>query len=179
MPSFTCNQSCRSGRCSCGAVDERGVVRDGAALHVGMMFMDNANRAERKPLAMMNDAEIKTMRDSVRGMPVEKAMALPIYDGFRGLLDDGGQPMERGRALIDGAIIGNGSPAQTESSACRAAAYRDHMIEQMRGANKPPVNDNRPGAVTADGRRIADIADPTERARQRMIADMANEHRGA
>uniref|UniRef100_A0A7C1P3X6 Uncharacterized protein n=1 Tax=Agrobacterium albertimagni TaxID=147266 RepID=A0A7C1P3X6_9HYPH len=133
MPTFNCNQSCRSGRCSCGAVDDRGVVRDGAALRVGVMFMDHANHAERKPLAMMTDSEIRTMRDSVRGMPVLKAAALPIYDQFRGILDDNGTPMEQMRALYDGATY---TPTEPTREECRAAAARDHMIEQMRDAHK-------------------------------------------
>jgi len=98
-----------------------------------VMFMDHANHAERKPLAMMTDSEIRTMRDSVRGMPVLKAAALPIYDQFRGILDDNGTPMEQMRALYDGATY---TPTEPTREECRAAAARDHMIEQMRDAHK-------------------------------------------
>lgn len=130
MPTFNCNQSCRSGRCSCGAIDEQGVVRDGAALHVGMMFMDNANRAERKTLTMMTDSEIKNMRDSVKGMPVAQAAALPIYDNVRGLRVSGMSAPEY-YALLSGAVPANPVSGR---DACRSAAMRDHMIEGMRNA---------------------------------------------
>ncbi|PHJ93353.1 hypothetical protein VF09_37385, partial [Nostoc linckia z9] len=66
-----------SKKCTCGAVKD-GVVVNGAALRIPLMMTDSAPQQHRKELTMMNDAEIKNMRDSVKGMPVAQAAALPI-----------------------------------------------------------------------------------------------------
>uniref|UniRef100_A0A7C1NXI0 Uncharacterized protein n=1 Tax=Agrobacterium albertimagni TaxID=147266 RepID=A0A7C1NXI0_9HYPH len=79
---------------------------------------------------MMNDAEIKTMRDSVRGMPVAQAAALPIYDNVRGLRVSG-MPAPEYYALLSGAVPASKTPVREAS---QSAAYRDHMIEGMRNA---------------------------------------------
>lgn len=124
-----------SKKCTCGAVQD-GVLVNGATLHIPLLMKDSAPPAIRKELTMMNDTEIKTMRDSVRGMPVMQAAALPIYDQFRGLRDDNGTPMEQMRALYDGAVYSASEPSR---EACRAAAYRDHMIDDMRSAHKTVI----------------------------------------
>ncbi|MFN3506215.1 MAG: hypothetical protein ACK4ZU_01980 [Allorhizobium sp.] len=126
---------------------------------------------------MMTDTEIKTMRDSVRGMPVMQAAALPIYDQFRGLRDDNGTPLEQVRALYDGAVYSAPEPSR---EACRAAAYRDQMIADMANAHKRTASDNGSLVPSLQGStHIPDGVDPVEHARTRMIADMANQHRAA
>lgn len=169
MPKFECDQSCRSGPCQCGAIDANGVVQDGGIVRASITIMDASpdrltirDDSKRKPLAMMTDAEIKTMRDSVPSMTINQAAALPIYDEFRGLLDDGGVPMERIRAMYDGAQPGEIKPTDQE---CRVQAHRDHMIEQMRDAHKSPS--------TSGGH----VSPSVEQARAGMVADMANAHR--
>lgn len=91
-----------SKKCTCGAVQD-GVLRNGATLHVPLLMKDSAPPAIRKELTMMNDAEIKSMRDSVRGMLVAKAAALPIYDNVRGLTVSG-MPAPEYYAVLDGAV---------------------------------------------------------------------------
>lgn len=144
-----CDQSCRTrkGLCACGALKD-GVLQDGHSLQVSLMITDGSVMpGERKVLAMMTDSEIRDMRASVRGMPVSRAMLLPIYDEFRGLLDDGGQPMARARAFIDGAVYDRSSIEPTEEN-IRALgdvlAARQMMVADLRSAHRQPINDNEP-----------------------------------
>jgi hypothetical protein len=169
MPQFNCDQSCKSGPCQCGAIDANGVVQDGGIVRASITIMDASpdrlmirDNAERKTLTMMTDAVIKTMRDSVCTMTIDQAAALPIYDAYRGLFDDGGVPMERCRAMYDGAQPGEIKPTDQE---CRVQAHRDHMIEQMRDAHRTPY--------TCGGH----VSPSVEQARAAMVADMANAHR--
>lgn len=101
MTGFVCDGSCRSGRCKCGVP---GVLSDGEWVHVPLLLRDGAPapNTERKPLAMMTDAETRTMRDSVKTMTVEDASKLPIYDNVRGARWSG-MPAEEYFALTDGA----------------------------------------------------------------------------
>lgn len=58
----------------------------------------------RKDLKMMTDAEKQTMRDSVRGMPLAQAAALPIFDDVRGLWTRG-MKAEEYFAMTAGAVV--------------------------------------------------------------------------
>ena len=69
-------------------------ARGGPELRMG----DSANRQA------MTDAEMKAMRDSVRGMPLEQAAALPIFDNVRGSWTSG-MPAEQYFAIVNGAIV--------------------------------------------------------------------------
>ena len=109
------------------AVVER--ARGGADLRIG----DSAGGA-RKELHTMTDAEQQTMRDSVRGMPLEQAAALPIYDNVRGLFTSGMQA-EKYFAIIDGATVEARTPTADELSA--QAAY-DQMVADLNGSRTSP-----------------------------------------
>ncbi len=97
------------------------VLRDGDSVLVRMLAKDGATR---KPLAMMTDAERQTMRDSVKGMPLSQAAALPIYDAVRGSVMSG-RPAQEHYALIDGA-----EPDRTAAQD-RADAYRDGYVDRL------------------------------------------------
>ena len=84
--------TCSGPVCSCGAA---GVVKDGAGVSVSASMMDGA--------AMMTDAQRKAMRDSVKGMPLHQAAALPIYDNVRNA-SAGGMNAAEWYALMDGAV---------------------------------------------------------------------------
>jgi hypothetical protein len=168
-------QKPKVGECSCGLFRDGVMVRNGS-IRIPIILMDRAApTTERKTLAMMTDADIRDMRVSVRGMPVSKAALLPIYDEFRGMIDDGGVPMERMRALCDGAVYDGSGIAATPENAMAIGdaeyAYRK-MVADMGGAHRQPVNDNRP-THTRDGRLIDSLPEH-ERAYQRMVADMAD-----
>ncbi len=145
-------------------------ARGGSELRLGDSAGQNG-----KEFRTMTDADRLAMRDRVRGMPLDEAAALPIYDEFRGIFDDGGVPLERLRALHDGAVSSAGASCDGQD---RVEAYRDHMIEQMRDAHVSAVNDNRPKTLqyAADGRPMSQLTD-SERAREQMIHDMGNAHR--
>ncbi|MBB5041893.1 DUF2213 domain-containing protein [Shinella fusca] len=72
-------------------------ARGGADLRIG----DSGH----KNLATVEDAERRAMRDSVKGMPLTDAMALPLYDDIRGVIVSG-MPAERYYAILDGANVG-------------------------------------------------------------------------
>lgn len=97
-------------------------ARGGADLRIG----DSGNPG-RKEISTMTDAEVQTMRDSVRGMPMAQAAALPIYDDFRGFYSQG-MPGNELQALYDGAL-----PQERQQTAeqARAEATRDQMIHEM------------------------------------------------
>lgn len=118
---------------------------------------------------MMTDAEKRTMRDSVRGMPLAQASALPIYDNVRGLRTSG-VAAEEYYAILDGAVPG---PHVMSDAEAKAEAARDHMIDSMNNQWRQPVNDNakKPHEFARDGRRLADMA-PVDRAYEEMVLDM-------
>lgn len=144
-----CDGSCHRPNirdCACGMIRDGVMVRSGS-IRVSALMMDSAPPSqERKTLTMMNDTEIRDMRASVRGMPVSKAAALPIYDEFRNILDDSGQSMARARAFYDGAVYdGPGiDPTPENVMALGDAAYAyQKMVSDMANAHRQPVNDNR------------------------------------
>lgn len=124
------------GRCICGAVDERGVVRDGHAVRIGsIMFQDGkpAAPSSRRALAMMTDTEIRTMQDSVKTMTASDAAKLPIYDNVRGSTY-GGQPAERYFAIADGARPDPVNDAQIDRMA-HQVLYERRVGNAWRGAD--------------------------------------------
>ncbi|WP_313522251.1 DUF2213 domain-containing protein [Shinella sp.] len=136
-------------------------ARGGSELRLG----DSAG-ANRKELNMMNDAEKRTMRDSVRGMPLSQAKDLPIYDEFKTFWNNG-MPANEFAALHDGAIV---EPRQQTADEARVEAARDHMIHGLAAAHHTPVNDNHtPPApqFARDGRPLSELADH-ERAYEEM-----------
>ena len=82
---------------------------------------------------MMTDAEKQIMRDSVRGMPLSQAAALPLYDGVRGSVSSG-MPSEQYFALVDGAVVDE-APEMQRLKAQRDAAY-DQMVDNLRNAHR-------------------------------------------
>lgn len=146
-----------------------GVLQDGHTLHVSIMLKDGATiPGGRKDLAMMTDTEVRTMRDSVHGMPIGKAASLPIYDNVRGGVMSG-MAAERYCAMVDGADVSDGE--YTADMARRDAAH-DHMTDKLRNAWKhDPVNDNRFSApqFARDGRPMSELSE-SDRAREEMIA---------
>lgn len=98
-------------------------ARGGAELRIG----DSANR---KDLNMMTDAERQAMKDSVKGMPLDQASALPLYDNVRGMITSG-MPAEKYFAIIDGASADN--PTVSDDQARSIAAY-DQMVADLNGA---------------------------------------------
>jgi len=71
-------------------------ARGGAELRIG----DSAG----KDLHMMTDAEKQTMRNSIPGMPLKEAAALPIFNDVRGLVQCG-MPAEEYFAITAGAVV--------------------------------------------------------------------------
>ncbi|MFK0339193.1 hypothetical protein ACIQT7_18145 [Agrobacterium deltaense] len=106
---------------------------------------------------MMTDSEKQAMKDSVRGMPLSKASALPIYDGVRGLMASG-MPAEKYYAIIDGAVATaeQPSPEQIQDQ----AAY-DHMVHRLNDAHRPAANNNRVDhrQFARDGRSMSALTD--------------------
>ncbi|PZU74992.1 MAG: hypothetical protein DI546_09460 [Rhizobium sp.] len=98
-------------------------ARGGSELRIG----DSANR---KDINMMTDAERQTMKDSVKGMTLDQAAALPLYDGVRGAITSG-MPAERYFAIIDGAKVE--APKVTDDEARSMAAY-DQMVADLNGS---------------------------------------------
>ncbi|OQP86019.1 hypothetical protein BTR14_13125 [Rhizobium rhizosphaerae] len=95
-------------------------ARGGSDLRIG----DAASGDHRRALT---DAEAKTMRDSVRGMPLEEAAALPIYDDVRGRMMSG-MPAERYCALLNGALVAK--QTQTTEQAHASVAH-DQMVADL------------------------------------------------
>ncbi|APO67252.1 hypothetical protein IE4872_CH01610 [Rhizobium gallicum] len=124
-------------------------ARGGSELRIG----DSAG-GNRKELHMMNDAEQRNMRDSVRGMSLDQAAALPIYDNVRGAVMSG-MPAEKYCAIIDGAIAGGQGMTNDQA---RVEAARDAMIDSYNDWRKP-VNDNSQRHVARDGRPMAALTD--------------------
>lgn len=146
--------TCSGPVCSCGA---SGVVKDGAGVSVSATMMDGA--------AAMTDAQRQAMRDSVRGMPLHQAAALPIYDNVRGT-SHGGMNAAEYHALMDGAVslphIGGlpptarniadagdklGAQISYERRVADAWKQRPEIIESARAAlqsqdRTPLINDN-------------------------------------
>ena len=98
-------------------------ARGGSELRIG----DSANRKEPQ---MMTDAERQTMKDSGKGMPLDQAAALPLYDGVRGVVTSG-MPAERYFAILDGADVG--TPKVSDAEAKSMAAY-DQMVADLNGS---------------------------------------------
>lgn len=98
-------------------------ARGGPELRIG----DSTNRKE---LHMMTDAERQTMRDSVKGMAIEDACKLPLYDNVRGSMTSG-MPAEKYFAILDGATAG---PVQLGDAAAKAEAAYDQMVADLNGS---------------------------------------------
>lgn len=98
-------------------------ARGGSELRIG----DSANGKEPR---VMTDAERQTMKDSVKGMPLDQAAALPLYDGVRGVVTSG-MPAERYFAILDGADVG--APKVSDAEAKSMAAY-DQMVADLNGS---------------------------------------------
>lgn len=101
-------------------------ARGGSDLRIG----DGAG-GERKNVKTMTDAEKQTMRDSVHGMPLSQAAALPLYDDVRGAVTSG-MPAEQYFALVDGAVVEE-TPELQKMKAQRDAAY-DQMVADLSNA---------------------------------------------
>lgn len=106
------------------ALVERG--RAGSEVRIG----DSAP-ATTKELHMMTHDEVRAMRDTVRGMPLKDAAALPIYAEFRGL-NRGNMPLSEYYALLDGAD--GAATVQMAADRARVEASRDQMIHDMGSA---------------------------------------------
>lgn len=150
-----CTFACRTGACDCGGVLADGTLRSGTTFHLPLMLKDGASplatsintvTPERKPWEMLSDSEKRNMRDSVRGMPLHRAAALPIYDGVRGTFA-AGRPAEQYYALVDGAVeTALGGQGLTHDNIQRAAnvlASRMEYNTHLTTAWQSPGNDNR------------------------------------
>lgn len=143
--------------CKCGSFVD-GVLQDGKAASFPLIFKDNASiSTEGKNIHMMTDSERQAMKDSVRGMPLSKAAALPIYDNVRGVVTSG-MPAERYFAILDGATVGNEEPSTAQIQA--QAAY-DHSVQRLNDAYRSPTNDNKSGhrQFARDGRAMSALTD--------------------
>jgi hypothetical protein len=126
-------------------------ARGGKELRIG----DSAG--DRKELHMMTDTEQRAMRDSVRGMPLSKASALPIYDSVRGAVTSG-MPAERYVAILDGAVV-DASPEMQDAIAKRDAAYNDSVRDlNNRWRGEPDRQDKEP-TLARDGRPLSALTD--------------------
>jgi len=144
--------------CKCGAVVD-GIVQDGKWISVPLMLRDNASiSTEGKNYQMMTDSQRQAMKDSVRGMPLSRAAALPIYDGVRGCTMSG-MPAERYCAIIDGAIVTDEDTNSPEK--IKAQAAYDHMVRGLNEAHRSPTNDNKAEnrQFARDGRAISTLTD--------------------
>lgn len=86
----------------------------------------------RRELAMMTDAEQRAMYDSVKGMPLADAMALPIFDGIRGSIVSG-MEAERYYAIINGASVADRQKTADEIACDQAYAK---MVADMANAHR-------------------------------------------
>jgi hypothetical protein len=75
----------------------------------------------------MTDAEIRDMKSTVQSMPLDQAMALPIYDCVRGMITSG-MPAEQYFAILDGATV---PPHQITGAEAKAQAAYDQMTYDM------------------------------------------------
>lgn len=111
--------------------------------------------SSRKELHMMTDAEQHAMKASVKGMQLDQAAALPIYDNVRGLMASG-MPAEKYYAILDGATADR--PQMSDAAAKSQAAY-DHMVAGLNGAWRDDHADRQTPALARDGRALADLND--------------------
>lgn len=118
------------------ALVERG--RAGSSVRIG----DSAP-ANQRTLSMMTDHEIRSMRDSVRGMPLADAAALPIYAAFRGMWN-GGMSLCDLYALQDGAVV---TGTSYTSDTARVDAARDQMVHDL---GRAYLGDRAPVYVATD-----------------------------
>jgi hypothetical protein len=123
---------------------------------------------------MMTDAERQTMRDSVCGMPLEQAAALPIFDDVRGTVTSG-MPAERYFAITYGAVVG--ARQQTADEAKADAAY-DQMVKDLNVGHRAAPDAPSLPEFASDGRPMAQLAD-YERAREEMIHSQSSAWKGA
>ncbi|WP_333900432.1 hypothetical protein [Agrobacterium pusense] len=143
--------------CKCGSFVD-GVLQDGKAASFPLIFKDNASiSTEGKNIQMMTDSDRQVMKDSVRGMPLSKAAALPIYDNVRGLVTSG-MPAERYFAILDGATVTAEEPLTAQIQA--QAAY-DHMVHRLGDAHRSATNDNKVEhrQFARDGRAMTTLTD--------------------
>lgn len=99
-------------------------ARGGSELRIG-----DGQRAE---ATTMTDADRQAMRDTVRGMPLAQAAALPLYDGVRGVVTSG-MPAEQYYAILDGASVGERHKAADEIACDQAYAK---MVADMANAHR-------------------------------------------
>lgn len=99
-----------------------GAARGGKELRLG----DSADREERH----LSDAEQRTMRESVHGMPIDQAAALPLYDNVRGTTVSG-MPAERYFAIVDGADV---TTREISDAAAKADTAYAEMVSDMNGS---------------------------------------------
>lgn len=122
-------------------------ARGGSELRIG----DSANRKE---LHMMTDAERQAMKDSVKGMPLEQAAALPLYDNVRGLMTSG-MPAEKYFAILDGASAETRTVSDAEA---RSMAAYDQMVSDLNNAWRKD-DDREQRTHARDGRSMSDLSD--------------------
>jgi hypothetical protein len=97
-------------------------ARGGSELRIG----DSA----RKELGTMTDSQRQSMYDSIRGMPLKDAAALPIFDEVRGLRVSNMDAAEY-YAIVNGAVVPAG--VVTGDQAMADAAY-DQMVADLNGS---------------------------------------------
>lgn len=120
----------------------------------------------RKDLKTMTDAEKQTMRDSVRGMPLAQATALPIFDDIRGVWHRG-MKAEEYFAITAGAVV-DANELTGDAKACDEAyrkmcadmntAYHDRRgldLGDQKTADTAPrlARDGRPLSALSDRER--------------------------
>lgn len=97
---------------------------------------------------MMTDSEQRAMRDTVRGMPLHQAVALPIYDNVRNGFA-GGRNAAEYYAMVDGAVpsvLGSREPSfENIDAAAHQMVARAGMIDHISNAWRNPDNDNKRG----------------------------------
>ncbi|MCA0339775.1 MAG: DUF2213 domain-containing protein, partial [Proteobacteria bacterium] len=132
-------------------------ARGGSELRIG----DSA----RKDLKTMTDAEKQTMRNSVRGMPLAQASALPIFDDVRGAWH-GGMKAEEYFAITAGALVD--APAQAADTSLADQAYRE-MCDRLSNLHREEAKPHTPAAAqfARDGRKLSDLPE-SERAYEEM-----------
>ncbi|TPK42631.1 MULTISPECIES: hypothetical protein [unclassified Mesorhizobium] len=142
-----CTSACFAGHCDCGAIVNDNMQRN-RTFHIPLMMKDSASsQPQRKSFDMMTDAEKRTMKDSVKGMPLHQAAALPIYDGVRGSIASG-RPAEEYYALVDGASCNDALGGRERSfpnidAAAQSIAAQRQRDHELSNAWRAPVNDNR------------------------------------
>lgn len=125
------------------------------------------------PELRIGDSMSTPMIDARTGMIdealIDQEARKPAYDGYRGLFDDGGQPMERQMAIRE--LISASTAGQAS-----AAAHNQMIADTISGDVHSERNDRQTPQFSSDGRPLATLAD-TERAREEMIAQMQSAHR--